>query len=204
MTITNGYCTLTEVKNQINSKGLSTDTTDDGVIEILVNAASRHIDAKTSRRFYKNSNDETRYYQAFDSGLVFVDDLVSVTTLKTDNDNDRVYELTWATTDYDLTPANAALNGEPYLMVEIVSNASKRFPSQTKGVQIVGVFGWSAVPDDIKEACIQIVVNLYQSRRGVGSEGVATITGAGVVITPKDVSKFAADIIASHTAHRLY
>ena len=45
-----------------------------------------------------------------------MDDLLSVTTLKTDEDGDRTYEITWATTDYDLMPYNATLESQaqPY------------------------------------------------------------------------------------------
>jgi hypothetical protein len=42
-----------------------------------------------------------------------------------------------------------------------------------------------------------IVVNLYNSRYGAGTEGAATITGAGVVITPRDIPA-GAKLIVDH------
>lgn len=198
MTITNGYATRDEIIYRLNSKGLSFDVNDNDVIDALVNTASRHIDTQTARRFYSTTADETRYYTATDKGSVFVDDLLSVTTLKTDTDADRVYETTWLATDYDLCPDNALLNGEPYTYILETPLGVQTFPRQRKGIQIVGRFGFcTTTPDDIKQACIDIVVNLYQSRRGAGVQGVAQITGAGVVITPKDISPFAAMVIAS-------
>ena len=199
MTISNGYCTLAEFKAELTTQSISTNATNDAVIEDMIEAASRHIDNETRRRFYANTNDETRYYTTKNPERVFTDDIQSITTLKLDLDLDRTYETTLATTDYDLMPTNASLNGEPYTWIERSPLGVYPFPSQTKGIQIVGKFGYSSTtPDDIKRACLGIVMSLYQSRRGVGAEGVATITAAGVVITPKDVPPFADAIIKAH------
>jgi hypothetical protein len=177
-----------------------TNAADDTVMEDIIEAASRHIDNATHRRFYCTSADETRYYQTTNRERVFIDDLLTVTSIKVDEDYDRTYETTFAATDYILCPDNAALNGEPYTYIEIDPLGNNYFPRHRKGVQVVGTFGYSATtPDDIKQACIAIAVNLYNSRRGMGTEGAAQITGAGVVITPKDVPGFAARVIASKT-----
>ena len=52
--------------------------------------------------------------------------------------------------------------------------------------------------DDIAQAAMEIAVSAYHRRWGVSASGTATITGAGVVITPQDVPSWAAKIIASH------
>lgn len=196
MAIANGYITLAEMKASLSESAMATNSGDDAVMEDIIEAASRHIDNETRRRFYSSSADETRYYQTSNPSRVFVDDLLTVTTLKTDQDGDRTYETTWLTTDYDLMPANAALVGEPYTYIEITPLGVERFPRYTKGIQIVGTFGYaSSAPDDIKQACTLISVSLYQARRGMGAEGVAQVTGAGVVITPRDVPQMAQKII---------
>ena len=198
--VTNGYCTLAEFKASLYEKSFDTNALDDAVMEDIIEAASRHIDNETRRRFYSSSAGETRYYQTTNPSRVFIDDLLVVTSIKLDQDYDRIYEITLAATDYILCPDNAALNGEPYTFIERDPLGNYGFPSHRKGIQIIGEWGYSATtPDDIKQACIGIVVSLYQSRRGMGMEGVATVTGAGVVITPKDVPQFAAKIIAAKT-----
>ena len=58
------------------------------------------------------------------------------------------------------------------------------------------VYIWQVI-DDIKAACIDIAVGFYKRRYGETTSGTATITGAGVVITPQDVPAMARDIIAS-------
>jgi hypothetical protein len=189
MTITHGYATLDEVKN--SKRITSTNATDDAYIEDLVEAASRWIDRETGRRFWStvsSSTDETRTYTPCNGDRVYIDDLLEITTLKTDDDSDRTYETTWASTDYDLLPENALLEGRPYTYIECAPLGDYTFPKHRKAVQVVGKFGFSDTPpDDIKQACIMIVATMYNSRYGAGTEGAATITGAGVVITPKDI-----------------
>ena len=188
MPITNGYTTLANVKAH---KDITTvNATDDGIIEDLVEAASRYIDGFCMRRFYSTTNDETRVYSAANGKRVYTDDLLSVTTLKTDEDGDRTYEITWATTDYDMLPDNASLDGAPYTYIQITPLGRYSFPRQQKAVQIVGKFGYclvANVPPDIEMACRLIVINMYTNRFGQSNQGAATITGAGVVITPSDI-----------------
>jgi len=191
--ITNGYCTLDEFKAYLTVRGgtSSTDANDDTVIESIINATSRHIDNITGRVFYKNTVDETRYFTPEDPAIVFIDDLVSITSLKVDYYELRDYAKTLATTDYDLEPYNASNKGWPYTWLGLNPLTTEYYPTVRKGVQIVGVFGFPSVPDDIKEACLGIALNLYQSRTGQSSAGNVTVTGAGVVIRPTDVPAWA-------------
>lgn len=145
------YATVAELKSRSNI----TDATDDTVLASVLDAVSRQIDEHCSRRFYKNSVDETRYYTAESPYLLFVDDLVSVTTLYTDGDGDRTYESTWDTDDYDLEPVNASLTSKPYTTIEVAPRGLYTFPVDIRrGVKVVGVFGWPSVPNPIKEACL--------------------------------------------------
>ena len=154
MSITNGYCSLTEIKDRLDI----TDTDDDTKLEVIVQAVSRSIDALTGRRFYSTTADETRVYTAEDSEILFTDEIQTITTLKTDLDGDRTYENTLTTDDYELSPANAALDGKPYTYIEIMPYADYSFPRGVKrGVQIVGTFGYCATgshPDVVREACL--------------------------------------------------
>jgi hypothetical protein len=197
MTLTNGYCTLDDIKDQ--REIVSADSADDAFIEDAITAASRYIDGVANRRFYKDTADQTRTYRARGGAVLLIDDLVSVTTLKTDDDGDRTYETTWAATDYDLMPANASNDSIPYTWIEITPNGNNSFPTQAKGVQIVGKFGFPAVPADIEYACRLIAMRAYQNRYGQNTDGPATITGAGVVIKPADVPKLATDLIKRWT-----
>ena len=194
--ITNGYVTLEEFKNSLSEAGMTSNAPDDEVMESIITDVSRHIDAQTGRRFYSTTADETRTYSTANRRRVFTDDILSVTTLKVDYDGDRTYATTISSTDYDLAPDNALLNGEPYTYIELAPLCVENFPQYRRGVQVVGKFGYSATtPADIRQACLLICVSLYQARRGMGAEGTAQVTGAGVVITPRHVPPMAQKIL---------
>lgn len=144
----------------------------------MIESASRAIDALCDRRFWSES--ATRYYTAEFADLLYVDDIQSITTLQTDSDGDRTYEVTWSATDYDLEPYNSALTGiaQPYTAIRITPAGRYGFPvGQRKGVKIVGTFGWSAVPLGITEATIIQATRLYHRKdspygvAGVGDFG---------------------------------
>lgn len=158
MAILNGYTTLADLKARLD---ITTSTpTLDSILEQAVEAASRQIDGWANRRFWTAS--ETRYYTAEWAGALFVDDLLSVTTLKTDDDGDRVYETTWATTDYDLAPFNAALEKQPYTKIEPTPNGRYAFPRTARGIEIAGNWGYAtAIPDAIVEACLILSQRFY-------------------------------------------
>lgn len=189
MAITNGYCTLSELRGWIGSP--SDHTEDDLRLEESVEAASRYIDDLCGRRFYANSVDETRYYTASNperlTNLDGLDDVASITTLKTDEDEDRTYEVTWAATDYDLAPYNAVLDGKPYTRIDVAPDGRYEFPTHAKGVQIVGKFGWSAAPDVVKRACLILAAFLFKQKDV--PLGVQASSGTGQIYIDPRISR---------------
>lgn len=176
MTVTNGYCTVAQLKLQA---GID-DVIDDTILENAINSVSRWIDNYCWRRFFSTTADETRYYTPQGGGVVIPDDIVSITTLKTDDDSDRVYETTWsATADYDLEPVNAALDGWPYTKICVNPNSSKYFPKVKRGVEIVGKFGWSTAPAEILQACLIQSARIF--KRKDSPYGIAGTTQLGVL-----------------------
>jgi hypothetical protein len=174
----NAYCTLAEVRERLSL----TSTAGDTMLKQIITSVSRWIDDYTWRRFYAAT--ETRYYTADESDQIFIDDIIAVSSLKTDDNADRTYETTWSATDYDLLPVNAALNGAPYSMISITPNGSYGFPSGVKkGVQLVGSFGYCTTTSSgkatiIKEACLLQSERIY--KRKDSPMGVAGVTALGV------------------------
>lgn len=144
------------------------DQTDDAILESMINAVSRMIDRECKRRFYTTDSDETRYYTAKDARQLWPeDDILSVTTLKTDPDGDRVYEETWETTDYDLWPYTAALDDKPYRAILVTPKSGETFPGLVKSVEVAGKFGYCAIasrPPEITEACLLQCQRLYKRK----------------------------------------
>jgi hypothetical protein len=163
MAITNGYCTLADVKSALRI----TDSVDDSLIEISIEAASREIDGYCQRTFFSQS--ATRVYNSTDSFTVETDDIISVTTLKT-SDGGTVYDTTWKVSDYQLEPLNGYSGGltQPYTRIRAVGDYL--FPiwsvegtyTNFASVQIVGVFGWSAIPTAVKQASILLAMRQFK------------------------------------------
>ena len=175
MAITNGYATLADLKAALRI----TDSVDDSLIEISIEAASREIDGHCNRVFYSTSG--TRVYNPVDTFVTNTDDIVSVTTLKTSS-NAEVYDQTWKTSDFQLEPLNGVSGGlvQPYTRIRAVGDYL--FPIWSVGstynnfapVQVVGVFGWSAVPTAVKQATILLAMRQfkrYDSPLGVAGFG---------------------------------
>lgn len=200
MAITNGYATLDEFKDWIAMRGLSgtvtTDASDDALLEIEIEAASRYIDRETGKRFFKDSSDATRYYTADNQSLLKIDPLAAAPTSVSVDYTEGLRSYTDLTsTQYDLMPLNATLEGQPYTYIEINPAYGGYFPLTNKGVKVVGLFGYPSVPLDVRNATLAIVQNLNSARSGQSSAGRVTVTAAGVVIRPEDVPPYAMRVI---------
>lgn len=141
----NAYADLTTLKSEayLNISG----TTNDVYMRKLLENASRVIDNECQRYFF--CYEGTRYADGSSKKVWLSEDVLSLTTLKTDDDGDGIYENTWTeNTDFNLYP----LNKYPKLYVEIGYNASyTNFANGIpKAIELVGVFGFgdglSAIP----------------------------------------------------------
>lgn len=188
MTITNGYCTLAEFKAE--KRVTSTDATDDGVIEGLIEDASRLIDAITGRHFYAMTT-MTRVYDVPPDGVVWLDEDLLVLTTLTNGDGTAI-----SSANYVLRPDNRL----PKFLIQLRDVSGLGFyPSSTTGsyqqaISILGTWGYcdraSSDADSVtavrntRQACIEIAVHNYQQRFGQVTEGNVQVTAAGLVITP--------------------
>ena len=202
MAIDRGYITTAEFRATYKGPTGSFDT---GLIEDLIEGASRYIDNQTYRFFY-TSTGQTIYYTPELHDTLFVNDLYGITTLKTDEDGDGTFENTWNTGantgDFWLMPFNAGVLGNSgsfcYQWLDINPEGAYTFPKAPRSVQIVGDFGWSGVPADIKQACYEITNASYGRRSGQNMTAVAEVTAAGVVLTPEDIPQSARKIINAY------
>ena len=131
----NCYVSLDEIKTLL---GLNlSDREKDVALMLLLNRVSRRADAYCGRHFYCETATRERWI-ALLSNIIFVDDLISITTLKEIDINDIV--TTIASTTYDLQP----LTGYPK------TSLRRKDGTWTQGckLQIVGKFGYSDTSDD--------------------------------------------------------
>jgi hypothetical protein len=116
---------------------------------------------------------------------VFVDPIVSVTTLATDGGLNRTYTTTWAATDYDLMPANAASGDRPYTWIQTSPDGGYNFVLRVNGVKLTGVFGWPAVPAAVGEAALLWAERLF--KRKDTPWGIAAFAELGEVRVLKEM-----------------
>lgn len=153
----NLYVSTAEVFARIDAVNTSWSAAERTAMERVIEAVSRRADKHCGhplRQFYQSSANTSRYFTAEDGSYLLLPDLVSIDTdgLLTDAGGDRVYEQTWATTDYDLAPFNASEVSEPYTYIEVTPNGKYSFPTHAKGVKITGTWGWPAIPPEVTEA----------------------------------------------------
>ena len=156
------YATLAQFKAAVGI----TDSTDDTALQNVLDATDTLIDLYCDRKTGFGPASETRYYTAEDYQYVLTDDLVSVTTLQTDDDANGTYETTWtAGTDFVLAPANAALDGFPYTEIDTSVSWPRNFPKDVyRGVKVVGVFGFPSVPSAVVQSAIIQAGAVWSSR----------------------------------------
>lgn len=157
MAITNGYCTLQEVKDVLRL----TDNVDDTLLELSIESASRQIDGYCERNFYTTS--ATRYFVARDSYEVEIDDLVTLTTLETAPDG-TAFDTTWSSTQYQLEPLNGVVGGlpTPYTMIRAIDDLVFPTLGGEALVRVTGTFGYTPVPTAVKQATIMSATRLYK------------------------------------------
>lgn len=183
MTITNGYCTLAQLKGRLNIATAS--TADDAELERVIEGASRFIDRDRRRVFYATT--ATRYYTPQHSDRVWIDDVVTLTTVEVATDHARTYA-TWTATDYDTEPANAT----PIMALYIAPGSSRYFvPGLRRSVKITASFGYAATtPRDIEQATILLAQYVWLRKDApFGTAGFAALgeIAANPELMPADI-----------------
>lgn len=190
MPLTNSYVTLDEflALPELNQAA----PVDDVFVERLLERCSREWDGDTGHWFY--ASPQTRVYDLPHGRCLELDaPLLSVDAITNGDDT------TLETSLYNLYPLNGPHKTE--IRIKQSSNVTWRFPGSgdTEGViQVRGTWGYvdrsATDPESLmailnsKSAVLMLALALYKKRYGVGVDGVAQVTGAGVVITPRDKS----------------
>lgn len=140
----NNYARLSEVKRL--SSGLNS-TELDAVYLDAIEAASREFELRCHRHFY--SKTATRYFDGngkrnlrLTDESALLSDLLSITSLTVDDDDDGTYELTMVDgTDYRLWP----LNESPKTRIDLLTRGTQLsvWPKGQSTVKLVGKFGYS-------------------------------------------------------------
>lgn len=156
------YTTTADIKTYLGI----TATTDDPLIGRLIDAASQAIDTYTDRSFAAEVGDRTYRYTS--GGVLYVNDLVSVTSI-TNGDG----------TALDMASVTLAPPADTPKWMVISTGL-------TRGeITITGVWGYgAAVPADIVQACVRWAAYMYRQKDAQVYETTA-IPDAGVITVPQ-------------------
>lgn len=169
----NGYCALADLKAALRVS----DATDDSLLELAIESASREIDGYCERFFFNVAG--TRVYAPTNTFTLDTDDIVTLTTLKTSSDG-VTFNTTWSASDYQLEPLNNIAGGivTPFNRIRAVGGVL--FPAFGIGsinylafgtgtinygeasVQIVGTFGFATVPTAIRQATVILAMRIFK------------------------------------------
>jgi hypothetical protein len=157
------YISAAEFKSR---HGITVATNDARIAE-HVTAASRKVDALTSRQFGPHSGAATvRYFAPSSCSMVWVDDTYEITSVEVDGADTGTYSEAWTvTTHYETNPANGigpdGQSGWP--IATLVAVAGLTFPTynRRRSVKVTAKWGWAAVPAAVKEATYLLAHRLY-------------------------------------------
>lgn len=171
LSVTNGYVDVATMREHYAD---SNSVIDAAIIERAIEAASRWIDRLCGRSFYLEAATSVGVYRPDDPYLAWVHDIGTTTGLvvKTDPTGDYAWSETWTLdTDFQLEPRNASRVGagttvQPYAWWRIVAIGRKTFPAHKyrDTLQVTARYGWSDVPDDVREACILATAGLVDRK----------------------------------------
>lgn len=177
MALTNAYCTLSDLKTSLGIDDIQDDTS----LEAAIMAASRMVDDYTGRFFYKDGTTGapvTRYYTAQDWWTTNVDDIIYISEIATDDNFDQLYTTVWATSDYMVEPVNNPRRGWPW--TRLLAIGAYIFPfNLPQSVRVKGVWGWTAVPNEVQMATKIQAARLFVRRQSpfgiAGSPDIGTV-----------------------------
>ena len=191
MAVTNGYCTLADVKAALRIQ----DTVDDALIENSINSASRLIDQYCNRYFYSGTAGEVRYYKANDGFTCWIDDAQTITQVVTASVDPTIFDTTWDAGDYQVLPINRIANGGYYPVTALAATDNYLFPvwADISLVKVTGTYGWPQVPEPIKFAAIIQASRLF--KRLESPLGVAGVSDIGIMRVGANIDGDVAQLI---------
>jgi hypothetical protein len=164
--------------------------TDNGTFADLLDTASRAIESFTRRQFNKSSTATARRFRALDPERLPVDDFYTLTGLVI-----SVNGTAWVLTDVEARPPDGIVNGQSgWPFSDLLTVARTWPPGRRAKVTVTAKWGWTAVPEGIRQATLDLAeITSYGGGGGSGvvraeaidgysvSYGVPTLTGDAAI-----------------------
>jgi hypothetical protein len=191
--IANGYASLSQIKAALRIP--TGDATDDALLEMAVESASRLIDAYCGRNFLLGGT-ATRYYNTEDPYVVQIDDARSISAVRTSSSENGVFDISFNMTprtgDIQAEPINDYVGGLVWPFTRLRAIGDYVFPVDKENtVEVTAVFGFPNIPVTVTQATILQSSRIFarlQSPLGVAGFGDMGIMRVGRSLDP-DVSQ---------------
>lgn len=185
------------------------DTADDDRLDMAADSATQIIQAYCDRFFFATTTATARVFRADTPWLLEVDDISSTTDLvvRSDEDEDGVFETTWAARDYQLEPLNGLLSGQGWPFTRLRAVQSREWPIDGPQalVQITARWGWRRddpsnnaiyLPHPVEQAAQIQAVSVYKSVDA--PLGIAGFGDIGIMRLRQAIHPVAAALLAPY------
>ena len=175
MSLTNALIRVEDVTARLGI----TDDDDSTTLEPAIQAASDAIYIACGQQFWKTTTASARIYTPTTQTYARVDPFHTTTDLvvKTDDDDDGVYETTWAASGYELDVFGGGMSNMMTAPYDLIRGVGQIFPvggQRRRSLQVTAQWGWLAIPTPVVEAGKILAVDLWK-RKDVAF-GIATST----------------------------
>ena len=144
------YCTVDEVLARMGHSGATSSDLVSAITD-AIDAATSNIDSDTGRVFTASTATRTFGVVGY-SDVLRLPDFTAVTTLKLDDDDDGVFEVTIDAGNFELDNLSDR-TGWPYDRIRLLERCYPYGGKRRRRVEIAGTWGWAAVPAPINQAC---------------------------------------------------
>lgn len=181
MSITNGLISAADLSAYLGVN-IPVDPVRSGQWDDAITAASRWIERYCGRQFHSSGAVATARHFDPVGRDVHIDDCRSITSVAVDTGDDGTHATT--VTDYQALPVGGRdpLLGEiPYTTLRALSLSVWEYHNDRRGsVKVTGLWGFSAVPDDVQRACAILAQDLLRDPES--AFGGLAIAAEGVVL----------------------
>lgn len=198
------YYTVAEIKGENPDSGFNSSSDYDTALGAFITSASRAIDkeiGKWDNYFYPSTDAETRYFDGTGARELWVDDIVTLTSVSVSEEGGLSSSdyTAWSSSDYILMPYNST--PKSIILVDTLNGSKLYWEPYMKAVKVVAVFGYSETPPQvIKQACsIQAIRWFQRAKQNWQESGAKSDFGQVVVnVSNKDFigSKLDPDVAA--------
>jgi hypothetical protein len=144
------YGDLTKLKDDSLLKDPAAGSGDDAEMFQLMLAVSEWVDHWCNRHFYPRT--QTLEFDGDGSARLLIPDLIAITSIKEDTNDDKIFDTTWGAGDYWLEPYNAEPTehwGRPYTLIRVrAKGAQDTFTKGEQHFHIAGRWGYREYKED--------------------------------------------------------